>query len=84
MKDLKYILQYASDRAIRVIPEYDSPAHTRSWGRSPQLANITFDGELPFEGQFNPIINLTYEVLTDVIKYVNSVFSDRYVHLGGD
>lgn len=39
---------------------------------------------MPFEGQFNPILNLTYDVLTDVTKYVNSIFTDKYVHLGGD
>lgn len=82
--DLKKIQDYANARAIRVIPEYDTPAHTRSWGRSPELEKLTFEGWIPYHGQFDPTINLTYEVVSDVTQYVNSIFKDKYVHLGGD
>jgi N-acetyl-beta-hexosaminidase len=32
-EDVKKVVDYAMDRGIRVIPEIDSPAHTRSWSK---------------------------------------------------
>jgi hexosaminidase len=32
-EELRSIVEYANDRAIRVIPELDSPAHVESWSR---------------------------------------------------
>lgn len=33
--DVIDIINYAKFRGVRVIPEFDSPAHTEAWGRSP-------------------------------------------------
>lgn len=35
-------------------------------------------------GQFDPSLPLTWEVVTEVMKYINSTFEDEYVHFGGD
>mgnify|MGYP000887763616 CR=1 FL=1 len=37
-----------------------------------------------YQGQLDPTLPLTWEVLEDVLKYVDSIFSDNYVHFGGD
>ena len=37
-----------------------------------------------FQGQFDPTLPLTWEVLTDVMKYLNKTFFDEYVHFGGE
>ncbi len=37
-----------------------------------------------YEGQLDPTLNLTWEVLAKVLTYVNTTFGDDYVHFGGD
>jgi hexosaminidase len=37
-----------------------------------------------YEGQLDPTLNLTWEVLTSVLNYTNSTFADDYIHFGGD
>ena len=62
-EEIKAIIEYARDRAIRVVPEIDTPAHTRSWGRSPKYENLTLDCNGIYMGQFDPTVDLTYEVV---------------------
>lgn len=35
-------------------------------------------------GQFDPTIELTWEVVEKVMSYIDDMFDDEYVHLGGD
>lgn len=83
-EDIKSIIDYARVRGIRVVPEIDSPAHTRSWGRSLKYENITLDCNGIYMGQFDPTLNLTWDVVEKVMDYINTTFNDQYVHLGGD
>lgn len=78
------IVQYALRRGVRVVPEIDSPAHTLAWGRSPQLANITIECDAPYNGQFDPTLDLTYQVVEDVMRETNELFIDPVIHFGGD
>lgn len=71
-------------RAIRVVPEIDTPGHTLSWGRSDKYKDIVVKCNDLYQGQFDPTISQTYEVLTDVMNYVNNTFTDEAVHMGGD
>jgi hexosaminidase len=82
--DVKSIISYGRARGIRVVPEIDTPAHSESWGRSEKYKYITLNCNGKYQGQLDPTLNLTWDVLTDVLKYVNSTFTDDYTHFGGD
>ncbi|XP_061720441.1 beta-hexosaminidase subunit beta-like [Cydia pomonella] len=85
--DIVLVLKYARERGIRVVPEFDVPGHTVSWGAShPELVLTCEDqwNQSTTSAALNPILNSTYELLGDLIKEVQDLFPDKYFHVGGD
>ncbi|VDP89721.1 unnamed protein product [Echinostoma caproni] len=85
--EVQDILEYARLRGIRVMPEFDTPGHTQSWGRGqPGLLTECYKGEKPNEyyGPFNPARNSTYDFMWKLLHELADVFPDKYLHLGGD
>lgn len=84
-RDVATIIEYARQRGIRVMAEFDTPGHTRSWGAShPEL--LTKCGG-PYEGKLgpiNPIVDSNYDFIYSLFEEVFEVFPDKYFHLGGD
>ncbi|CAI2731093.1 unnamed protein product [Schistosoma spindalis] len=85
--DVKYLLNYARLRGIRIMPEFDTPGHANSWGKGyPEVLTKCYikgepDGTL---GPINPINNFSYNFVSELYKELFSVFPDNWFHLGGD
>uniref|UniRef100_A0A0N5AIV7 beta-N-acetylhexosaminidase n=1 Tax=Syphacia muris TaxID=451379 RepID=A0A0N5AIV7_9BILA len=84
-------VKYARLRGIRVIPEFDTPGHTHSWGIGyPELLTRCFkdDGdEDPYRSLIDPSKEHSYDIILNFLfdlQETFEVFPDRYFHLGGD
>ncbi|GBC10720.1 hypothetical protein RclHR1_09850009 [Rhizophagus clarus] len=91
-EDIKTIVEFAHQRGIRVIPEFDMPGHTFAISYSmPEIItcpdvqpNWNDFSASPPSGQMNPVLPATYEFLSNLIPEMTSWFPDEFYHTGGD
>ncbi|MBN2355894.1 family 20 glycosylhydrolase [candidate division KSB1 bacterium] len=87
---VREIIDYAGDRGIRVIPEFDMPGHATSWFVGhPELASAP--GPYTIERRWgvkdpvmDPTKEYTYEFLDKFLGEMAQLFPDEYMHIGGD
>lgn len=90
-KDIKEVVDYAYVRGVRVIPEFDAPAHV---GEGWQFTNLTtcFNSQ-PWQmfcveppcGQFDPSKDKLYDILEDIYRELVDMFGNPDIfHMGGD
>ncbi|XP_072942799.1 beta-hexosaminidase subunit beta-like [Epargyreus clarus] len=86
--DIQRIIQYARFRGIRVVPEFDVPGHTRSWGVAyPNILTQCYDYErknVVDLGPINPLSDVALKLLKDFFEEVQELFPDKFLHVGGD
>lgn len=87
-QDVKTIVQYAADRGIRVVPEFDSPGHTYAWRFVPKFLTKCYDPKTKKPngdyGPVNPTRITAYKIMSKLFGELGNIFPDKYLHTGGD
>jgi hexosaminidase len=88
--EVRVVIEYARDRGIRVVPEFDMPGHATAWFVGyPDLAS----GPGPYQIErkwgvmdpaMDPTRDSTYKFLDAFIGEMAALFPDAYFHVGGD
>ena len=89
--EIRDVIQYAADRGIRVVPEFDMPGHSSSFlaaypelGSGPGPFPVVHDHEQEPSLAMDPTKETTYEFLDGFIGEMTALFPDEYFHVGGD
>jgi hexosaminidase len=88
--EIRDLVEYAHDRGIRVVPEFDMPGHSTSWFVGyPEIASAPGPYILDrkwgvFDPAMDPTREQTYRFLDEFIREMAELFPDRYLHTGGD
>lgn len=87
---VREVIAYASERGIRVVPEFDIPGHSTSWlvgypelGSAPGPYQIERGAGI-FEPALDPTREPVYKFLDGFLGEMASLFPDAYMHIGGD
>jgi hexosaminidase len=89
-EQVKEVVEYARDRGIRVIPEFDLPGHSTSFFVGyPDLASAPGPYSIEreygiFDPAFDPTKESTYKFLDGFVGEMSALFPDAYFHIGGD
>jgi hexosaminidase len=87
---VRKVIAYARDRGIRVMPEFDVPAHATAWLVGyPELAAAPGPYEIGrhwgiFAPAMDPSKEAVYTFLDNFIGEMAKLFPDEYFHIGGD
>lgn len=89
--EIREVIDFAAERGIRIIPEFDIPGHSKSWQIAyPELGSMqkpmtlrNTDGEM-FSPPLDPTNEKVYEFLDQFIVEMGALFPDPYFHIGGD
>lgn len=88
--EIREVVQYAADRGIRVVPEFDVPGHSTSWlvgypefdsGPGPERPSEDFGISTHV---MDPTNEDLYVFLDQMIGEMSGLFPDQYFHIGGD
>ena len=88
--DVREIVAYATDRGIRVVPEFDVPGHATSWLVAyPELGSGTGPYTLArqygiHDATIDPTREEVYTFFDRFFGEMATLFPDSYVHIGGD
>ena len=88
--EIRGVVEYARDRGIRVVPEFDMPGHTTAWLVGyPELGTNPGPYEIGrtwgvYENALDPSREETYAFLDAFFEEMVGLFPDPYFHIGGD
>jgi hexosaminidase len=89
-EQIREIINYAAERGIRVMPEFDMPGHATAWLVShPEIGSAPGPYKIErkpgiFDPTMDPTNEATYKLLEPFFKEMAALFPDKYMHIGGD
>jgi hexosaminidase len=89
-EDIHDLIEYARDRGIRVVPEFDVPGHSTAWFVGyPEYASGGGPYSIErrwgvFDPAFDPTSEKTYKFLDTFFGEMAKLFPDHFFHVGGD
>jgi len=89
-EEIREVIEFAADRGIRIVPEFDLPGHSTSWFIAyPELASAPGPYVLDTVfGILDPVMDPTrdevYDFLDKFFGEMSELFPDPYLHIGGD
>ena len=89
-EQVRDVIEYAADRGVRVLPEFDMPGHVTAWMPGyPELASAPGPYKIEtrwgvFDPTMDPTREETYQFLDKFIGEMAALFPDEYFHIGGD
>jgi len=87
---IREVVEYARERGVRVVPEFDMPGHATSWLPGyPMLGARAGSFEIgPGYGVLSDLMDptkeSTYRFLNNFVGEIVTLFPDEYFHIGGD
>jgi hexosaminidase len=88
--EAREVIDYARERGIRVVPEFDIPGHATSWLVGyPELGSAPGPYQIErrpgiFEPALDPTREEVYKFLDQFLGEMAALFPDAYMHIGGD
>ena len=88
--EAREVINYARERGIRVVPEFDIPGHATSWLVGyPELGSAPGPYQIErrpgiFEPALDPTREEVYKFLDQFLGEMAALFPDAYMHIGGD
>ncbi|MCF7740939.1 MAG: family 20 glycosylhydrolase, partial [Candidatus Marinimicrobia bacterium] len=90
-EQIKDIIEYARNRGIRILPEFDVPSHATSFivaypklGSQPNPPEKLIRTWGIKDPSLNPAQEFTYQFLDKFFGEMAELFPDNYFHIGGD
>jgi len=87
---IREVVAYATERGIRVVPEFDMPGHATSWLVGyPELGSAPGPYEIVrhwgiFDAALDPTRDEVYKFIDGFLGEMAALFPDAYMHIGGD
>eukprot|EP00466_Bigelowiella_natans_P014964 jgi/Bigna1/66779/fgenesh1_pg.2_\ len=88
-QEVKDIIDYAAERGVRVIIEFDMPGHNYAWSLAYPSLFVNCSDMYPTDtrfwvASFDPTNEKLYSFLDTFLREVAQTFPDQVIHLGGD
>lgn len=89
-EEIKSVVEYASLRGIRVLPEFDIPGHASAIAVAyPELTSKNTQYHMErhwgvFEPLLDPSNDNVYQFIEAIVIELTQLFPDAYLHIGGD